>query len=516
MSGGIYYAGGGTRQQHALQMDAKESVENMFRYLQVECQDAVRPDTLRRFCQNSVQNIEWLEDICGVKFQTPLRFFAGKSSAPPSYTSLYYSGNERSWPYSEAAFPVPRGHRVGGDTFPTGGTGVFLFRSLNKMVSSLKNVTVMTHSAATRLITKQNSKGETEVVGVEVRQLRRDPLRLIPLVHSGLRFLGSTVGASHPLVTRTFVRMMKGYEWLFSRRQTLRVGSRGGVILAAGGFAFNKDMVAKHIPQMLKTPPLGSMSDDGSGILLGVSVGAATARLDRAALCKFLVPPTDFTKTVFIGLDGRRVTNETYYAVTLGNAVMKFEKERTGQLAPLRTCGYLVMDANVRSSVLSEVQLYGPKRGELQLFQKAFAYLNCFFNRKKAWTISRLAKKCGIPPEVMEKTIREYNQGIPNDPAFHKNHEMLVPIVRAPFYAIRYDAGSLFWVGPFFTLGGLSVDEETGEVLHEKGYHIRGLYACGRNAVGIPSIGYVSGLSLADCVFSGRRAGSHASKNAPH
>ncbi len=36
------------------------------------------------------------------------------------------------------------------------------------------------------------------------------------------------------------------------------------------------------------------------------------------------------------------------------------------------------------------------------------------------------------------------------------------------------------------------------------------LYAAGRTAVGICSNSYVSGLSLADCVFSGRRAGRHA------
>ena len=37
-----------------------------------------------------------------------------------------------------------------------------------------------------------------------------------------------------------------------------------------------------------------------------------------------------------------------------------------------------------------------------------------------------------------------------------------------------------------------------------------GLFAAGRTAVGICSNSYVSGLSLADCIFSGRRAGSHA------
>jgi len=41
---------------------------------------------------------------------------------------------------------------------------------------------------------------------------------------------------------------------------------------------------------------------------------------------------------------------------------------------------------------------------------------------------------------------------------------------------------------------------------------IEGLYAAGRTAVGICSEQYVSGLSIADCVFSGRRAGRHAAQ----
>ena len=57
------------------------------------------------------------------------------------------------------------------------------------------------------------------------------------------------------------------------------------------------------------------------------------------------------------------------------------------------------------------------------------------------------------------------------------------------------------------SLGGLVVDEATGEVQNGEGEAIQGLYAAGHNAVGVCSSSYVSGLSLADCVFSGRRAG---------
>jgi 3-oxo-5alpha-steroid 4-dehydrogenase len=48
----------------------------------------------------------------------------------------------------------------------------------------------------------------------------------------------------------------------------------------------------------------------------------------------------------------------------------------------------------------------------------------------------------------------------------------------------------------------LSADDES----------IDGLYAAGRTAVGICSSSYISGLSLADCIFSGRRAGVHAAR----
>jgi 3-oxo-5alpha-steroid 4-dehydrogenase len=60
------------------------------------------------------------------------------------------------------------------------------------------------------------------------------------------------------------------------------------------------------------------------------------------------------------------------------------------------------------------------------------------------------------------------------------------------------------------TLGGLQVDEETGQVVRDDGSPIEGLYAAGRAAIGVCSNIYVSGLSASDCIFSGRRAALHA------
>ena len=65
------------------------------------------------------------------------------------------------------------------------------------------------------------------------------------------------------------------------------------------------------------------------------------------------------------------------------------------------------------------------------------------------------------------------------------------------------------------TVGGLLVDETTGAVKALSGKPITGLYAAGRNAVGICSNLYVSGLSFADCIYSGRRAAA-AMAHAPY
>lgn len=68
---------------------------------------------------------------------------------------------------------------------------------------------------------------------------------------------------------------------------------------------------------------------------------------------------------------------------------------------------------------------------------------------------------------------------------------------------------------PMLTLGGIRVDETTGAVLDSTGSPIPGLYSAGRTATGICSNSYVSGLSLADCVYAGRRAGKHAAADQP-
>jgi 3-oxo-5alpha-steroid 4-dehydrogenase len=113
-----------------------------------------------------------------------------------------------------------------------------------------------------------------------------------------------------------------------------------------------------------------------------------------------------------------------------------------------------------------------------------------------------------VPRANLQKSLDEYNasaEGKRTDP-FFKDPDSMHVLRDGPFYAIDCSLGSKRHVCAVMTLGGLAVDEKTGKVLREDGTVVEGLYAAGRNAAGVCSRQYVSGLSLADCVYSGLRA----------
>ena len=87
-SGGVVYAGG-----TAVQRDAgvADSAANMFAYLSQE-ESAVSPATLRRFCDGSAADLDWLA-ANGVQFDGTV--FKEKTAYPPDGKFLYYSGNEK-------------------------------------------------------------------------------------------------------------------------------------------------------------------------------------------------------------------------------------------------------------------------------------------------------------------------------------------------------------------------------------------------------------------------------------
>ena len=92
-----------------------DDADEMFRYLSLEVKGVVSEETLRDFCDKSVENLSWLEGH-GVPFEASLCPY--KTSYPTDDYYLYYSGNEGFSPYKDAAKPAPRGHRAKGAGLP--------------------------------------------------------------------------------------------------------------------------------------------------------------------------------------------------------------------------------------------------------------------------------------------------------------------------------------------------------------------------------------------------------------
>ena len=123
----------------------------------------------------------------------------------------------------------------------------------------------------------------------------------------------------------------------------------------------------------------------------------------------------------------------------------------------------------------------------------------------------RLGAAPGLPAEYN----RAIDTGAP-DPA-GKAAEFCRRIDRGPFTLLDVSVRpNPLYPTPMLTLGGVRVCEDTGAVLDADGAPIPGLFSAGRTAIGICSESYVSGLSIADCVFAGRRAGASAAAEPPH
>lgn len=477
-SAGVVYAGGGTRQQ--AEAGVADSPDNMFDYLKQEVRDAVSPQTLRRFCEESRDNLAWLEKH-GVPFASAKCPF--KTSYPPFHYNLYYSGNETEPPYNRHAAPAPRGHLAAGQEHP----GSRIMNPL-KRAWAANRLTVLLQSEVRDLRTDAQGR----VTGVQVATM--PPGTIWAWLHRWLYWLSvftRYVAMVFPPVAALLRALVEEVE--AKHAQTRWIGARKGVVLAAGGFVFNRKMIARYAPHMRGALPLGSIGDDGAGIRLGQSVGGAIARMDRVSAWRFLNPPETFTQGVLVDNLGQRICNERLYGAQVTEIMIKQHRSE----------GILILDYDLWKKTF---RMLG--RDRVTWFQFSLAFPSLFIN-KRAKTLHGLAERLGMPPQNLIRTIEEYNKVARErgeDP-MGKLTDLLKPIETPPFFAIDSSINDAWFGCPSITMGGLVVDEETGAVRREDGSTIAGLYAAGRTAVGLPTESYVSGLSLGDCVFSGRRAG---------
>jgi len=424
MAGGHFYLGGGTAVQQAT--GHTDSPEEMAKYLTAV---SLAPDEakINAYCADSVEHFGWLEAL-GFEFERS--YYPHKAVIQPGTEGLMYTGNEKVWPFRDAAVPAPRGHKVPvpGDT-----QGAKLVIDLLVARAEAVGVQVEYDTGVTALVVNEDGA----VVGVAWRRFE---------------------------------------ETGFVRAKS--------VIIAAGGFVMNKEMVAEYVPQLAEKPfVLGSTYDDGLGIRLGVSAGGATEHMDQAFITAPVYPPAQLLTGIAVNQLGERfVAEDSYHSRTSA-----FALEQPGAKA------YLIVDS-------------------VHMERPAFP-LAPFID---GWeTIAEMEHALGIPSGALDATLQRYNDNARRgeDPDFHKSPDWLAPQDVGPWGAFDLTLGKAMYAG--FTLGGLRTSVDS-QVLDATGQPIAGLYAAGACAANLAQDGkgYASGTQLGEGSYFGRRAGRRAATTA--
>ncbi|MGI5157601.1 FAD-dependent oxidoreductase [Microbispora sp. CA-102843] len=269
--------------------------------------------------------------------------------------------------------------------------------------------------------------------------------------------------------------------------------ARRGVVLTTGGFVDNEEMLADHAPVLLGHGKVSDGLDDGGGIRMATALGAATRRMGEVEIAMTALPAMLVRGMLVNGL-GRRFVNEDVYPGLFSVAAVRH------QPGPY----WAIIDEEGYEDI--------PAR-DLWGVRPVFV----------AETLAELEESLGMPPGALEDTVAVYNRHAERgeDPYFHKDPKWLRPL-KGPFAAadprLGFGMGDRDSAGrgtgaAGFTLGGLRTTVD-GEVLNQSGRPIPGLYAAGRASSGIHGEGYVSGTSLGDGTFFGRRAGRAVAKEA--
>ena len=424
LSGGEVYVGGngGTRVQK--EAGFTDTTEDLIKYLTMAGGPGADIDRIHVYAEQAEAHFLWLES-CGVLFKGT--YLPGKFIEPTTDDTLIWSGSEQAWPFNESATPAPRGHTAQHKGW---GGGKVLMEHLCGTATEL-GATIHYNSRALSLVIDS----------------QRNITGLIARIDGHIKYIRATKG----------------------------------VILCAGGFILNENMLDQYAPDARNcSQPVSAGNDDGSGIRMGISVGAAAIHMDEFFVTLPFFPPESLVKGIFINERGERFINEDVYHGRVAHYVLRQPNHRVWLLVDNTTFARPMIKPDIEIAAVGE-------------------------------TWEELEAELKLPQGSLLHTVKEYNYyaATQEDPYFHKAKHWLQPLLEPPLAAISYCKDDM--ESHAFTLGGLAT-RPSGEVLDSDNNPIKGLYAAGRCACGLPrwGEGYSSGLSLGDSTFFGRLAGKNA------
>ncbi|MGW5642388.1 FAD-binding protein [Saccharopolyspora sp. NPDC003752] len=291
-----------------------------------------------------------------------------------------------------------------------------------------------------------------------------------------------------------------------------RIRARRGVLLATGGFDHNSEMRAEYLPEGgQENHSLGAVENVGDGIAAGRKLGAALDFMDDAWWMPSVEHPSGATiplvseraipGQIIVSADGKRFTNESAPYTNFVHAQL------AGKHRPI----WFIMDARARARYPFAQILPGMP------FPQSFYDAGIVH---RAGTIAELAERVDVPADALQQTVERFN-GFARagkdadygrgDSAYDRyygdptlNNPNLDVIDKAPFYAVRVEAGDLG------TKGGL-VTDELGRVLRADDSVIEGLYATGNTTASIMANEYAGpGATIGPSIVFGYIAAKHA------
>lgn len=278
LSEGIFYLGGGTPVQQAC--GHEDCAQNLYDFLRASTSHP-DDDVVRTFAEGAREHFDWLE-AQGVPFTRTA--FTGKAVSVRTADCLLTTGNEKVWPFKNAARPVPRGHQARSD-------------EVNGGLSAMR-----------ALLAACEAEGIETICNAAVTGLETNPDGRV----TGVR---ATIEGS---------------------RQ--RIAARRGVVIATGSFTNNADLVQKWLPLLSETSsPLGVPSNDGAGLALAQQAGAALAAMDGVIATASIYPPENLIKGIVVNSKGERFVAEDSYHGRLAGFIM----EQPDQKA------YLIVDSEI-------------------------------------------------------------------------------------------------------------------------------------------------------------------------
>lgn len=259
---------------------------------------------------------------------------------------------------------------------------------------------------------------------------------------------------------------------------TVTVNAKG-TIIATGGYAQNKEMMARYpYAEGYSTQvPKGNVGD---GLVMAEAVGADVydAPGVQVVYCSFTSGVgINEEAGLIVNTDGKRVVNEDSYQYHVAVALEKNNGNR----------GYYIADVNDPNPTVQ--------------------YALTLEDTPKAESIEELAELIGVDKAALAETVSRYNElcAAGEDKDFGKPADKMIAVEGPQYAAIELKPAATV------TYGGL-VTDTTSHVLDTEGNTIPGLFAAGEVAfTGLFGEEYpCCGMAIGGGVYFGREAGREA------